>query len=456
LNVKFANRRVRAVGVALVLVLVVAPAWPTPALGAQHTATRQFAGVRPVLDVDRILVVVNNDVITATELKTRLAAVKRDLAAQKIKRPPDAALTKQVLERLVLERVQLQYANKIGIRVTDRDVDQAVQQVAERNGVTPEAVYRAVQREGIDTESYRSEIRDQVTLSQLVEREVQNRVNVSDTEIGNFLASSRQRAGEDEAYSLSLILIGVPEAATPDQREAAQRRAEKLQQSLREGFSFEEAAISYSQGQNALKGGALGWKKSGQLPALFLDALQGLQPGDISDVINSPIGFHILKLNNRRTSSGEATVTETRVRHILLRPSENRSIDDVRSTLLQLRERIVNGESFADLARSHSEDATSAAKGGDLGWVRPGQTVPEFEKGMDQLRPNEISQPVQTPFGMHIMQVLERRQQDISGERNRSAARRQIRARKADELYDQWLRRLRDEAFVQYRREDEY
>ncbi len=456
MTTNFTCDRSRCAGVACVWLLAIVAAWPALALAAPITPMGQFAGVKPVHDVDRILVVVNDDVITHTELIARVKAIKRDLAAQKIKLPPDAVLTRQVLERLVLERIQLQFARNTGIRASDRAVDRAVEQVAKRNGVTPEAVYRGVRLEGVDVDTYRKEIRDQVTLGQLVEREVQNRVNVSETEVDNFLATRREQPGAENSYNISLILIGVPEAATPDERAAAERRAKKLRQSLMEGFSFEEAAISYSQGQNALKGGALGWKNPGQLPGLFLGALKDLQPGDISEIINSPVGFHILKLNGRRQSGGAGMVRETHVRHILLRPSENRSIADVRSTLLQLRERIVNGDSFADLARSHSEDATSAAKGGDLGWVRPGQTVPEFENQMDRLASNQISEPVETPFGTHLIQVIARREQDVSGERNRAAARQQIRARKADELYDQWLRRLRDEAYVQYRLEDEY
>ncbi|MFQ5937156.1 MAG: peptidylprolyl isomerase, partial [Acidiferrobacterales bacterium] len=333
------------------------------------------------------------------------------------------------------------------------EIEDAIKQVAERNRMTVKGLYRALRTLGVESEAYRKQIRDEVTIRKLLEREIENRITVADSEVEDFLTSRRKQAGIDDAYNVSHILIGTPEAATPEQVEAAKRKAAEIQQSLKQGASFEEAALLHSQGQMALRGGVIGWKKAGQLPAAFLDALDQLQPGDISDVVRSPAGFHILKLNDRRTGARARSVTQTHVRQILMRPSEVQSIDEVKSKLVQLRERVLNGDDFGDLARAYSEDAASAARGGDLGWVSPGQTVPEFEKQMAALHIGDLSQPVETPFGIHLIQVLDRREHDMSAERDRAAARQQIHARKADEQYEQWLRRLRDEAYVQYRLE---
>lgn len=412
--------------------------------------------VGAVVDIDRIVVVVNDDVITNTELNARIANVKRELAVRNIRPPSEPVLKKQVLERMVLERVQLQLASGSGVRVNEAEVDRAIKKIAERNQVTPEVLYRAVRREGIGVETYRSQIRDRVTIQRLVEREVNNRITVSDTEVDSFLARRRGEVRANDSYNISLILIGVPDSATPVQIQAARFKARQIHRALKEGGSFEELAIANSQGQNALQGGAIGWKKPGQLPGIFLAALKDMQPGDTSDIIRSPVGFHILRLNDHRSNVGGRAVTQTHVRHILIQPNEVRSIAEVREKLLKLRERVVNGEDFGDLARAHSEDTASAAKGGDLGWILPGRTVPEFEKQMNLLEPNGVSEPVETPFGLHLIQVLEWRQHDVSEERDRAAARQQIHARKADERYDQWLRQLRAEAFVEYRLQDTY
>ncbi|MFQ5994318.1 MAG: peptidylprolyl isomerase [Acidiferrobacterales bacterium] len=425
--------------------LLAAGALTSPA----HAQMTFFPGALRVEPIDRMLVIVNDDVITSTELNARIANVRRELASRRIKPPPRDVLRKQVLDRMVLERIQLQVATQIGVRISDKQIDQTIAQVAKQNGVSPETIYRAMQREGVEIESYRGHIREQLTIQRLVEREINNRITVSDSEVDNYL-TSRRGQGKNDAYNLSLILIGIPEAATPEQRQLAKRKADEIRRKLMEGDSFEQAAIAYSQGQNALKGGQLGWKKSGQLPGVFLQALENMQPGDISEAIPSPVGYHILKLNERRTGAPAEQITETHVRHIVIKPSEIRSRAEIQEKLSQLRERVVNGDDFADLARAHSDDTASAAKGGDLGWLRTGETVPEFEKQMGKLAPNEISEPIETPFGFHLIQVIARRQQDISGERERAAARQQIHARKADERYEQWLRQVRDEAYVQY------
>jgi peptidyl-prolyl cis-trans isomerase SurA len=400
--------------------------------------------------IDRILVIVNDDVITEIELANRLVETKKQLDLEKIKTPPDNILRKQLLDRMVLERLQLQLAVQTGIRVAESDVDQAIETIARRNNMSQENFLKALAKSGMDVDAFRAQTRDQLTIQHLLEREISNRVNVTDSEVSHFLENPQSRADMDVTYNLSHILIAIPESASPEAIQAAKKRAEDILRQLKAGTDFEQIAVSYSQGADALKGGSLGWKKPGELPELFLGALNSMSPGGISEILRSPNGFHILKLNDKRGAAQAEAVTQTHVRHILLRTSEIQSLEDARQKLLNLRERVENGDDFAALARAHSEDTGSAANGGDLGWVNPGMMVPEFEKAMNALKPNQLSQPVRTSFGLHLIQVLDRRTHDITQERMQAAARQQIHARKADERYEQWTRQLRDEAFVEY------
>jgi peptidyl-prolyl cis-trans isomerase SurA len=400
--------------------------------------------------IDRILVIVNDDVITETELANRLLETKKQLTLEKIKTPPDDILRKQLLDRMVLERLQLQLAVQTGIRVAESDVDQAIETIARRNNLSEENFLKTLAKSGMDVDAFRAQTRDQLTIQHLLEREISNRVNVTDSEVSHFLENPQSRADMDVTYNLSHILIGIPESASPEAIQAAKKRADDILRQLKAGADFEQIAVSYSQGADALKGGSLGWKKPGELPELFLSALSSLSPGGISEILRSPNGFHILKLNDKRGAAQAEAVTQTHVRHILLRTSEIQSLEDARQKLLNLRERVENGDDFAALARAHSEDSGTAANGGDLGWVNPGMMVPEFEKAMNALKPNQLSQPVRTSFGLHLIQVLDRRTHDITQERMEAAARQQIHARKADERYEQWARQLRDEAFVEY------
>jgi peptidyl-prolyl cis-trans isomerase SurA len=405
-------------------------------------------------DLDRILAVVNDDIITESEMNTRLAQTKRQLAAEKIKVPPDALLRKQLLERMVLERLQLQLAERAGIRVSEAEVDRALESIARSNKLSPAEFQKTLGREGIDPAAHRNLIRMQVTIRQLLEREIANRITVTESEVANFLENHEGRAGLNVEYNLSHIFIAIPEAASPEAIQTAKQRAEDVRRQLRQGGNFEQLAVAHSQGPDALHGGNLGWKKAGQLPELFLAILKELPTGAVSEAVRGPNGFHLLRLNDKRGDVRTAPVTQTRVRHILTRPSEIQSLEEARLKLEQLKNRIEHGEDFAALARAHSEDTASAASGGDLGWVNPGQLVPEFEKTMNALKPGQISTPVRSPFGMHLIQVQERRTHDISQERLQAAARQQIHARKADERYEQWMRQLRDEAFVEYFLED--
>ncbi len=416
-------------------------------------AARPAAPASPA-PLDRILVVVNDDVVTQSELNTRVADTKKRLQLEKIAMPSDDVLRRQVLDQLVFERIQLQIATLTGIRVAEADVDKTVESVAHDNKMNLEDFQKFLRREGLDPAAHRASIRNQMIIRQLQEREILNRVSVTDAEVDGFLENQESRERVNQAYNLSHIFIAVPESASPEAIEKAKARAEDIYRQIKQGGNFEQAAIANSQGSEALSGGGLGWKNAGQLPELFLSAVKSLAPGSLSDILRSPNGFHILRLNDRRGDVRTERVTQTHARHILLRPSEIQSLEDARVKLNHLRERVENGEDFAGLARAHSEDTASAASGGDLGWASPGQFVPEFEKALSALKPGQLSAPVRTPFGLHLIQVLERRTHDISQEKLRTDARRQIHARKADERYEQWARQLRDEAFVEYLPED--
>jgi peptidyl-prolyl cis-trans isomerase SurA len=417
-------------------------------------ATGAARAAAPTQDLDRVIAVVNDDVITQTELAARLQETRRQLVAEKIALPPDDVLRRQLLERLVLERLQLQQAAQVGVRVSESDIDQAIETVAQRNGVSAADMRKRIESQGVSQESYRAQVRDQLLIQQLQEREVSMRVNVTESEVVNLLETQERLKDADSEFDLSHILIAVPESASSDAIQDAKKRADTLRTQITKGGDFEQLAVANSQGSEALKGGKLGWRKAGQLPELFLAAVNELRPGETSEPLRSPAGFHLLRLNARRGGVQAQAVTQTHARHILIRPSEILSADDARQKLLQLRERILGGDDFATLARAHSEDPGSAANGGDLDWSSPGQMVPEFEKTMNFLKPGEISMPVRSAFGLHLIQVLERRERDVTQDRRRAAARQQIHARKAEERFQQWLRELRDQAYVEYRLDD--
>lgn len=434
----------------LLLLLLVFAAVPVSGINAAPVSAPALdASPRPVSEIDRILVVVNDDVITQSELDSRLKDVERRIAAQHIQAPPEDVLRKQVLERLILEHLQLQIAKQLKIEVSKARLDVALQNIADQNHLSVPDLYKSLAKDGIEPAKFREQIRNQLIIHQLLDREINDRITVSQSEIDNFLASKKDH-GADIEYNISHILIAIPDSATPEVVQKARRKAEDLLKQLRGGENFEQAAIANSQGENALEGGNLGWKKAGQLPQLFVDALKNMQPGDVSNVLQSPNGFHILKLNARRGSNEIQTVTQTHVRHILIQTNELVTPEEARKRIEQLRARIINGADFAALARANSQDPGSASNGGDLGWVSPGQLVPQFEKAMNALKINGISGPVQTQFGFHLIQVLGRRVKDVTSEQNEASARQQIEARKADERYAQWVRELRDDAYVEY------
>ncbi len=399
--------------------------------------------------LDRVLVVVNDDVITESELATRIAAVKGQLAARRIKLPPENILRQQVMDAMILERLELEVAKKQGITVSEAQVDVAIQDLAQRNHMSVSRFYLAAQKEHIDRAALRTDIRHQITVSQLIDREVRDKIVVSDNEVDAFLADQKLHGGGGEEFNLSHILIPVPERAN----EQAQARALQLIRAIRRkilsGGSFEQYALSYSKGPTALQGGALGWRGAGQLPAPLLKAVRNLKPGQLSAIIPSANGYHLLRLNARRGGKLDSKVLQTHARHILIRPTEIRTPEQAKQLAKLLRARILAGESFAALAKSESDDPVSGAHGGDLGWITPGQMVPEFEAAMNKLAPGQISEPVRTRYGYHLIEVLGRRTKDVGEERKRLEARNQILQRKTEERLQEWQRELRDEAYVE-------
>ena len=362
-------------------------------------------------------------------------------------------LEKQLLERMIMDRVQLQFAQETGVKVDDVQLDKTLQRIAQENKLSPEQFRAALEKDGVDFSKFREDIRNEIIMARLREREVDNRVTVSDGEVDNYLNTRGAAAGAGGEFNLAHILVRVPEQASPEQLQKLKARALKALEEVQAGKDFRQVAASYSDAPDALEGGVLGWRSAGQLPALFVDALSNLKPGETSQVLRSPNGFHILKLLDKRGKEAPFVVQQTHARHILIKVNEVVSEQDARNRALQLKERLDNGAKFEELARLHSEDG-SASRGGDLGWISPGDTVPEFEKAMDALKPGAISEPVRSPFGWHLIEVLERRSQDVSKERTRMQARQEIRVRKADEAYQEWLRQLRDRAYVEYRLED--
>lgn len=401
--------------------------------------------------VDSIAAIVNNEVITELELRERIAQVSRQLQRQGTELPPDDVMQRQLLERLVLERAQIQLAKESGIQVDEAMLERAIGRIAENNRLALPELRAALQRDGIAWETFREQVRTEILLTRLREREVDNRIVVTDAEIDNYLANTPEALSGEE-FNLAHILIRIPEGANPLLLQQRVQRAEQVMARARAGEDFGRLAAEYSDAPDALSGGELGWRGRERLPALFAEVVGKLERGAVSQILRSAAGLHIVKLIDKRGGGAAAPVQmqQTRARHILIKTSEILSDADAESRLLGLRERVVNGANFADLAKANSADL-SAAKGGDLGWLNPGDTVPEFERAMDALKPGEVSAPVRSPFGWHLIQVEERRMQDVTDERRRNAARNALRARKSDEAYEEWLRQLRDRSYVEYR-----
>ncbi len=406
-----------------------------------------------IVEIDRIVAVVNKDVVVASELEERIREVRAAMRSSGTPAPAEPALARQVLERIILERLQLQIAAENGIRVEEEELNQAVESIARRNQLTVRQFREVLARDGFDFAKFREQVRNEILLTRVRQRSVERRVSVSPREIDNFLATEKQQGGGVNEYRLAHVLVSVPEAASTEQIDAARARAEEVLQRVQGGEDFARVAAEVSDGQQALQGGDLGWRKGSELPTMFADVAPGLKPGEVSPLIRSPSGFHIIKLVDLRGDS-RFVVTQIHARHILVRRGELVPDADARRRLEQLRIRIENGESFEELARAHSDDTVSATRGGDLGWLNPGDTVPEFERAIQALADGQVSEPFRTQFGWHIVQVLGRRDHDDTEQVRRTRAAEQIRRRKVDEEVQTWLRQLRDEAYVEVRLEE--
>ena len=398
--------------------------------------------------LDRVAAVVNDGVVLRSELDEQVAEVAARAKAQNMEMPSAQVLRQQVLERLILQEIQMQRAQRAGIRINDEALNQALGDVAKRNNLSLADLPQALAAQGIDYPSYRESVRREMTMQVLRQRDVLQRINVSPREVEQFLAKQKNRPSESSEYNLSHILIAVPQDPSPSQLEEAARRAEDVSKRARAGEDFAKLAIAYSNSQTALEGGSLGWRRGPEIPTVLADLVVKLKPGETSEPLRTPTGYHIVRLNEVRGEAGQGVVEQTHARHILLKTTEVQDDATVEQRLRDVRERILKGEDFAVIAKTLSEDPGSAIEGGDLGWSTPGSFVPEFDKTLAGLKENEISQPFRTQFGWHIVQLLGRRQFDNTEELQRQRALMQLRESKADEEIELWLRRLRDEAYV--------
>jgi peptidyl-prolyl cis-trans isomerase SurA len=403
--------------------------------------------------LDRVVAVVNDEAITQYEVAEQRRGVLLQMREAKMTPPAPDVLDRQVLERLITERALLQFAKETGVRVDDTAVERTVQRIAQENKLSPDEFRKVLERENVPYARYREDIRREITLQRLREREVEARVGASDAEVDQFLATSAAREGGDVEYLLSHILVSVPEQSSPDQVAARQQRAVAALQQVKTGGDFAQVAASFSDAQDALTGGSLGWRSAARLPTVFVEVVRSLEKGGVSNVLRSPAGFHIVRLVDVRDRNAPTIVDQTRVRHILIRVSETVSDADAKVRIDRVKDRLDSGAKFEDIARVNSEDG-SAAKGGELGWVNPGDTVPEFEQAMNRLALGATSGPVRTQFGWHLIKVEERRRQDVTKDRQREQARTAIRQRKADEQFQEFVRQTRDRAYVEYKADD--
>ena len=400
--------------------------------------------------LNSIVAIVNEDIIMSSELESASREIEKQLNEKGTPIPSQAILDKEVLEKLVMESLQLQIAETNGIAVDDSLLNSEIKGLAEKNGVTLTEFRDILERDGYSYGQFRDDLRKQLTIMQVRRQMVTSRIKVNDQEIDNLLATLKSSGAGSVEYHLGHILVAIPEAASPAEVQAAEARANNTLQRLRSGADFAEVAIVASDSQTALEGGDLGWRNLGQLPSMFLETVKTMQVDDVSNLIRSSGSFHIIKLLGKRGDERHF-VEQTKARHILLKPDEVNTEDEMKVRIEQLEIRLRGGEDFATLALANSQDTLSAARGGDLGWMSQGDTVPDFEEAMNSLAPGEISAPVKSEFGWHLIQVTERRTHDSTEEYERSKVRSLIRARKYEEELVLWLRRLRDESYVEYR-----
>ena len=431
------------------------PMWMVLALtalgvqGSVRAQTRELATQGDLLD--RVVAIVNDGVVLNSDLDAQVDIVSERLRQQKLELPPQNVLRQQVLERLVLQEIEVQRANHAGVKVSDEMLNAALQDVAKRNGITLTQLPDALKQQGVDYAEYRDDIRKEMILQLLRQRDVLQHISVTPREIDQFLDKQARAPSERNEYNVSHILIAVGQESSPGQQEAAAKRAQDVYERAKSGEDFAKLAVAYSNSQTALDGGALGWRKGSELPTFLTDTIAKLKPGEVSEPLRTPTGYHIIRLNDVRGGTEAAVENQVHVRHILMKTNELADDATVRGKLEALRERILKGEDFRAVAQVTSQDPGSAAEGGDLGWAGPGTFAPEFEQAIATLKDDEISEPFQTQFGWHIVQMLGHRRFDNSDEIKRRQAAEAIRASKADEETELWLRRMRDDAYVEYK-----
>lgn len=398
--------------------------------------------------LDNIVVIVDDDVITQTMLDNRVNDFRKQLELSQLSRIDPKTLRKQVLERMIRDTIQLQQAKQFGITVDDLMLNRMLEQLAKSNKMTLDSFRATIEAEGLNYTRFREQTRDELIINQLQQRVVASKINVSDQEVQQYIEQNETGESSNVTYHIRHILIATPETASPEDIAVAKLEADSVYKKITHGSKFEDMAIKYSSGRNALKGGDLGTRKANELPQLFVEAIKSLNPGETSRPVKSASGFHMLQLVS--SSNDKIMVQQINARHILVRTSNDVSDDQARELLLELREKIENGKSFAELASEYSEDPGSKIKGGDLGWFGPGEFTPTFESVADSLDIGQVSEPFKTPFGWHILEVLERRQHDQGKANKENQARAAIKKRKIDEELRLWLRRIRDEAYVEF------
>ena len=411
------------------------------------TSLAPIAAQAEPIPLDRVAVVVNDSIIMNSEVDQRVRDIKLQLTSRNAAMPADEVLRGQVQEQLILESIQLQLAEKQGLRVSDQELNQTMERIASQNNLSLADFRKALLNEGRDYQQVRDQVRREMLISRVQQNNVNRRVSVTDQEVQNYLNSDLAKQQDSTEFLLNNILISVPSPASPQQIQDAKARAEKIQAELANGANFLDIAVRASDAPNALNGGDLGWRKATELPSSVFSAVAGLKVGEVSEIVRTPSGFNLLFLRDRRGEQA-TIVTETRARHILVAPSEIRSGDQAKAFAEEIYGRIKEGEPFDELARRYSDDPGSGSLGGELGWIQPGKMVAEFEQQMDKLGINEVSLPFESRFGWHIVQVQERRQQDFSTEMRENKARTEIRKRKYDEALSVWLREQRSEAYI--------
>ena len=414
------------------------------------SSTGAYAQTAPEdrVELDRIVAKIDQDVIMRSELDDRLAAVQQQLMARNVALPAQDVLQTQVLEQLILESIQVQLGTRAGIRIDDRAVNEAIARIAGRNQMSVATFRRNLEADGLSFDRVREDIRRELILNQVRQRQIAQRVQISEQEIDNFLASPEGQAQQQVEYNLAHILIPTPDNASPADIQSAERRAGELSAQLRQGADFQTLAIANSGGQNALEGGDLGWRRVEQLPTLFAEQAVKMSRGEISDPIRSPAGFHIFRLVDSR---GDEKVLQDQmlVRHILIKPNEIRSDSEAQQQAQDIYQQLENGASFETLAKAHSDDTASALNGGNMGWVSPEVLVPEFQTAMKIVPENVVSEPFRTTYGWHVLEVLGKRQSDISTQLRRNQVRELLGSRKFEEELMVWLREIRDQAYVE-------